>query len=435
MAILRLLWSLVSLHGLMRVVMRAWLRGLLPSLMLLPLLAGCSDPLTDSVLPVQPPSTELGTEPGIDPSETLTELAPAKSATRTVNEWHINAALESATELLQLVGTLNQTATDFADQPSASGLTRLQQQWRVGYQYYLQSLMQTASAPTISSSTQADLRKIHMTLDQWPITPGYIDAIDGYPLSGIVNDEALEMTTEAIRQQHQLLTDDTPSIGFSVLRFMLFGEEKNPRRWQDFIPANHQQDGHIFDDAVEHQAPIAYMRVSLTSDTDEQATNFDILVDYADRRLAYLTIVIEQLQHDSQRLVDYWQSYATNLAIKDASTTDIPVLSDARRSLLIHAQWLLQQRFWSPDGYISKERRMQMANVVVSLQRGLFDPTLPLIEAQHSAAAQMTDLLFDLAQQVTELDSRAESIDLDSEPLQLTVDQLQGLLTKLIRQR
>ena len=427
MAILRLFWSFVSLRVLMR--------GLLPSLLVSSLLAGCSDPLQDSVAPVPSPTALPSTELSIDPSETLTELAPVKSATLTVNEWQINSALVSATELLPLVGALNQTAKDFADQPSASGLKMLQQQWRISYQHYLQGLMQTALAPTIIDSTPVDIRQIHSALDQWPITPGYIDAIDGYPLSGIVSDEALAMTTEAVRQQHQLLTDDTPSIGFSVLGFVLHGEVNKPRRWQDFIPANKGKGGQVFDDVVEKQSPTANMRVSLTNDTHEQSIDFDILVDYADRRLAYLIILIEQLQYDSQRLADYWQSYATNLAIKDASTTDIPVLSDARRSLLIHAQWLLQQRFWSPDGYISNERRMQMANVVVSLQRGLFDPVLPLIEAQHSAAAQMTELLIDLAQQVTELDSRAESIDVNSKPLQLTVDQLQGLLAKLIRQR
>lgn len=61
-------------------------------------------------------------------------------------------------------------------------------------------------------------------IDTWPMLPGYIDAIAGFPNSGIVNDLSLELNEATIRQQHGLTFPGEISTGFHALEFMLWGE-------------------------------------------------------------------------------------------------------------------------------------------------------------------------------------------------------------------
>ncbi len=60
------------------------------------------------------------------------------------------------------------------------------------------------------------------TIDSWPIAPGFIDSIEGYPTSGIVFDETLQITSAAIRDQHQITDKTEVAQGFHVLEYYAF---------------------------------------------------------------------------------------------------------------------------------------------------------------------------------------------------------------------
>lgn len=72
-------------------------------------------------------------------------------------------------------------------------------------------------------SSEIDTRLI----DAWPIAPGFLDSIQGYPHSGIVHDESLEISSEVMRHQHQITDDVEAALGFHVLEYYAFARDAN----------------------------------------------------------------------------------------------------------------------------------------------------------------------------------------------------------------
>ena len=70
-------------------------------------------------------------------------------------------------------------------------------------------------------------------IDAWPLLPGFIDNLPGYPHTGIVNDMTLPMTSEVLRAQHQITDTAEVALGFHVIEYYAF-----TRRHQDFAGAS-----------------------------------------------------------------------------------------------------------------------------------------------------------------------------------------------------
>jgi len=65
---------------------------------------------------------------------------------------------------------------------------------------------------------ESDFRQI----DTWPIAAGFLDSLGNYPLTGIVNDVSLDITSETLRQQHQITATTEVCLGFHVLEYYAF---------------------------------------------------------------------------------------------------------------------------------------------------------------------------------------------------------------------
>ena len=59
-------------------------------------------------------------------------------------------------------------------------------------------------------------------IDAWPIAPGFLDSIVGYPQTGIINDISLNISSQILRQQHQITDSREVSLGFHVLEYYVF---------------------------------------------------------------------------------------------------------------------------------------------------------------------------------------------------------------------
>ena len=59
-------------------------------------------------------------------------------------------------------------------------------------------------------------------IDAWPITPGFLDSLDDYPQTGIINDDSLDIASEVLRHQHQITDSTEVSLGFHVLEYYAF---------------------------------------------------------------------------------------------------------------------------------------------------------------------------------------------------------------------
>ena len=75
-------------------------------------------------------------------------------------------------------------------------------------------------------------------IEAWPISPGFVDSIENYPYSGIVNDSTIEITPDVLKAQHMITDPSEISLGFHVLEYYAFErtrdlngtEEVNKRR-------------------------------------------------------------------------------------------------------------------------------------------------------------------------------------------------------------
>jgi hypothetical protein len=65
--------------------------------------------------------------------------------------------------------------------------------------------------------------------DSFPILPGYIDGLNEWPDSGIVNDMSLPLTRESLVAQQDATMEGEASIGFQVIHFLLNGEPGHAR--------------------------------------------------------------------------------------------------------------------------------------------------------------------------------------------------------------
>lgn len=76
-------------------------------------------------------------------------------------------------------------------------------------------------------------------IDAWPIEPGFLDSLPGYPDSGIVMDTTLDISAATLAEQNGITDKEEVSLGFHPLEYYAF-----LRPVTDFIPANEDDPAH-----------------------------------------------------------------------------------------------------------------------------------------------------------------------------------------------
>lgn len=129
---------------------------------------------------------------------------------------HYSETLQKKLDASTLTALLfDDSIKQFLATPNVANLEAAQQKWQETY-----ALFNDTSPFTVLTDNPAQ----HSYIDSWPILPGYIDAISGFPNSGIVNDVTLELNEANIRQQHGLTFPGEVSTGFHAIEFMIWGE-------------------------------------------------------------------------------------------------------------------------------------------------------------------------------------------------------------------
>ena len=80
--------------------------------------------------------------------------------------------------------------------------------------------------------------QLQYQINHWPIVPGYLDYVDGYPDSGIVHDINVSLDSIGLRDQHGAFDISEVTLGFHVLEFLLWGSrdtQSELRSVDDFI--------------------------------------------------------------------------------------------------------------------------------------------------------------------------------------------------------
>ncbi len=129
---------------------------------------------------------------------------------------HYSESLQKSLDASTLATLLlHDSIKQFLATPDTANLEAAKQKWLDCY---------TAFNNTKPFTILTDKPSQPAYIDSWPILPGYIDAIAGFPNSGIVNDLSLELNEANIRHQHGLTFPGEVSIGFHAIEFMLWGE-------------------------------------------------------------------------------------------------------------------------------------------------------------------------------------------------------------------
>ncbi|SFM61661.1 imelysin family protein [Marinobacter zhejiangensis] len=119
------------------------------------------------------------------------------------------------------VATLHATVTGFLDAPSTDALQAAQAAWLDAHDHYrlLAADYKLAAIAPPQVSNDRD------TVDAWPMIPGYLDQVPGYPRSGLVYSE-VPLTPDFLASEHQSTDFHYLTQGFHPLEFMLWGSEE-----------------------------------------------------------------------------------------------------------------------------------------------------------------------------------------------------------------
>lgn len=230
--------------------------------------AGCDDPA---------PAPKAETQPSVSaPAPKLAspeELAELKKFQRRTAE-----LLQGLSECSNTLTTMGQ---QFLQQPDPANLDTLKTQWQACFELYSASTLLTG----YTAQQQQSLQQLRANLGNELPMPGFIDSVQGYPHSGIVNDASLPLDAANLRGQHGLTDDADVSIGFHVVAFLLWGEQRQspqlpPRPATDYLEVKNWEDSNT-------DLPVA-----------EHPNN---------RRRRLLTLTLQLLAEDSQALLQQWQ--------------------------------------------------------------------------------------------------------------------------------
>ena len=281
------------------------------------LLAGCSD---------------NAAEPQI--VETAAEAAP--SAFELLNPELSASAKEIALEYVRQIDTdfkqagieiekFQSSIATLTDQTNIENLNLSKQAWLNAHSAYeLTTLHRYYVTQLMGEQDSLALMQLQYQINHWPIVPGYIDYVYGYPDSGIVHDINVNLNADSLREQHGSFDVSEVTLGFHAIEFLLWGYDADSvaRPATDF-------------DAVLELTP----KEIESGYTLEQLSN--------NRRRLFLTVVADTLVKDFLAVQSLWLAEKPSISqrIESISGTElIVILADSMSAML--TQELLQRSLY-----------------------------------------------------------------------------------------
>lgn len=285
------------------------------------------------------------------------------------------AGADEIDQLIEQSGQLQKAIDTFLSQTDESSLSALQQQWRVTHSQWHRCAFYLAGIerrPLLVPELAQTISRIHAS----PIEPGYIDAIDGYPNSGLINDLSVIIDSGNLYQQHQRFDLNEVAVGLHALEFMLW-----------------QRSAGDYSKAIK---PSPEQRAEGLGEADMPSW----------RRRQYLKVLADALIQDSQQLQQQWLQMREQLAslpffgqpkvylalVSDRlmaiinHRSQIPEPSWQQAALTVYRQWLIDE-----SGTVTDETQRERL-------RGLLDAALDTLATEMSAAEQRAALIKLLAE-------------------------------------
>ena len=200
------------------------------------------------------------------------------------NHYHIYG-VDALSQPVACVNELKQQVTEFIRNTNAEALASLRTRVARCRTLYQVSRLFVPSNDKTRQAMDALHDKIGHPLEM----PGFVDAVPGYPYSGIVNDATTPITRDELLRQHGLTDSSDVSLGFDVIDFLVWGAyhrnpETEPRPLEDFMA---KQDW----DSADYEMGLAELDVS------EHPNN---------RRRRYLELAVMILEEHLSELATRW---------------------------------------------------------------------------------------------------------------------------------
>ena len=272
---------------------------LFPSVRILSFLAcavlihACSDQSTTPVSSSQESVTPATTAPGPVLDE---NVAAAINALVTQYLARIDADFSAIQSELQ---GMQDEVNSFLQSPDAASLNRVRASWlRVHSAYELTAVHRYFAEVIAAEAARLELFQLQYQMNHWPVLPGYIDYVESYPESGIVNDMTVSLIEADVRAQHGAFDVNEAAIGFHALEFQIWGENRDrlsPRPFTDF-------------EAV----------TVLTAEAEQRGLELEQLSN--NRRREMLALNAEMLRQDFDSYMSIWAAEINSLRVELAET-------------------------------------------------------------------------------------------------------------------
>jgi putative iron-regulated protein len=271
------------------------------------LLVGCSDEAAESqsiesVKETTPSAFEL-----LNPELSASAKEIALGYVEKIGTDLIQAGIETEKFQSSIIMLTGQTNNE--------NLTLSKQAWLDAHSAYeLTTLHRYFATQLLGEQDSLALMQLQYQINHWPIIPGYIDYVDGYPDSGIVHDINVNLDVDSLREQHGAFDISEATLGFHVIEFLLWGYDTDSvaRPAADF-------------DAV----------LKLTPDETESGYSLEQLSN--NRRRLFLSIATNTLVEDFRALQSLWLAEEPSIRERVESTSGtelIVILADSMSAML-----------------------------------------------------------------------------------------------------
>lgn len=258
---------------------------------------------------------ELNSPPAAIAGEILTPLQ--QQSVRELTDLYLDQAESDFISLRSQLQELNNAVAAFLSAPSSATHEAAQAAWLVAHNAYEATLLHRYFAELVlPQQSYLELVDLNYRLNQWPIFPGYVDAVDNYPDSGLVFDPSVVLSRESLLEIHGQFDLAEAAMGFHVAEFLLWGESPLLRSAEDFTAIT-----------------------SLSSEQAESGLTIEQLPNNRRRQLLQLTV--ESLTIDSEATYQIWSQGISNYRQRVSSLSPSTVISQ----LLTAVNGMLTEEF------------------------------------------------------------------------------------------
>lgn len=161
--------------------------------------------------------------------------APAAQAPKAVLAYYGVIVHASYEDTLNAARELQQVIERFLAQPREAGLKEARKAWLAAREAYGQTEAYRFYDGPIDGADGPEGR-----INAWPMDEAYVDAVEGRPNGGIINNPRIAITKEALAELNEKDGEENIATGWHAIEFLLWGQDRNEdgpgdRPYTDFV--------------------------------------------------------------------------------------------------------------------------------------------------------------------------------------------------------